>query len=244
VTEIRTAAPVLAGPRRGAAAGSALVGLGLAAVLLALPFHRAVPVWAGLATFAATAAIVLDRVAIHHPFSRFGVGNTITLLRAAGAALLVAVAFEPSLLDGEHAWLALGGVVLLLALDGVDGRIARNQELTSGFGARFDMEVDALLILALSALALGTGKAGAWVLGIGLMRYAFVAAGRLWPALARPLPPSRRRAVVCGLQVAALGLLLAPPVVPPSSSLIAGLAFALLAGSFAIDTVWLLRHRR
>ena len=39
---------------------------------------------------------------------------------------------------------------LLLALDGLDGWAARRQGLVSAFGARFDMEVDALLILALA----------------------------------------------------------------------------------------------
>lgn len=244
MTEIRIVAPTLAGARRGAAAGSALVGLGLLALLLALPFDGALPVWAGFLAFAATAAVALDRVALRHPHARFGLGNGITLARAGGAAVLVALAFEPALLDGAGAWFACGGVALLLALDGVDGRVARHQGLSSEFGARFDMEVDALLILALSAIAFGLGKAGVWVLGIGLMRYAFVAAGRLLPVLARPLPPSRRRAAVCGLQVAALGLLLAPPLVPPWSGLVAGAAFAALAASFAVDIAWLLRHGR
>ena len=106
------------------------------------------------------------------------------------------------------------------------------------------METDALLILALAALALGLGKAGPWVLGLGLLRYAFVFAGWLVPALARPLPPSDRRRAVCALQVAALGLLLAPPLVPPLSAALAAAAFAALLASFAIDVAWLLRQAR
>jgi hypothetical protein len=57
------------------------------------------------------------------------------------------------------------------------------------------------------------------------------------------LPPSRRRAAICGVQVAVLGLLLAPPVIPPLSILLAACAFAALVGSFAVDIAWLLRGR-
>jgi phosphatidylglycerophosphate synthase len=115
--------------------------------------------------------------------------------------------------------------------------------VVSAFGARFDMEVDALLILALSGLAAGLGKAGAWVIGLGVLRYGFVLAGWLAPRLAQPLPPSRRRQAVCVLQVVVLGLMLAPPVMPPVSVALAAAAFAALAWSFAADVAWLLRAR-
>ena len=42
--------------------------------------------------------------------------------------------------------------------------------MTSGYGARFDMETDAAFILVLSILVWQHGKAGAWVLLCGLMR--------------------------------------------------------------------------
>ena len=142
------------------------------------------------------------------------------------------------------AWAALAGAGLLLALDGLDGLAARRQRLVSAFGARFDMEVDALLILALAAVALGLGKAGPWILGLGLMRYGFVLAGLAVPALARPLPASTRRRAVCALQVATLGLMLAPPLVPPLAAALAATAFAALAGSFVVDVAWLLRRPR
>ena len=37
-----------------------------------------------------------------------------------------------------------------LILDGVDGKVARRTRNASAFGARFDMEVDAFLILVFS----------------------------------------------------------------------------------------------
>lgn len=241
MTETRTSFPVLAGPRRGAATGLALAGLALALVLVALPFRAPHPTWAAIGTLAVTGAVVLDRVSAFHPHGRFGVANLLTMLRAAGAAGFVALALEPGV-AAAHAWAACGAVAVLLAVDGIDGWVARRQGLASAFGARFDMEVDALLILTLACLAWGLDKAGPWVIALGLMRYGFVLAGLAWPRLARPLPASARRRAVCMLQVAALGLLLAPPVLPPASDLVALAALAALAASFAADIRWLLRQ--
>lgn len=204
----------------------------------------------GLAAFALVACVAQARIATHHPFDRLGLANGVTLARAAGVALLLALAADPPvdplvdpavdpLADPRMALGALALSAALIALDGVDGWLARRQGLASAFGARFDMEVDALAILALSWLALGLGKAGPWILGIGLMRYAFVLAGLVVPRLAAPLPPSTRRKVVCVLQLVALTALLAPPVAPPVSSGLALLALAALVWSFAADLRWL-----
>ena len=62
----------------------------------------------------------------------------------------------------------------LLSTVWMDGWRA-GREQASAFGARFDMETDAALILILSLLVWQHGKAGAGSLRCGLMRYAFVA---------------------------------------------------------------------
>jgi phosphatidylglycerophosphate synthase len=138
---------------------------------------------------------------------------------------------------------AIAASVAATALDGVDGWLARKQRIASAFGARFDMEIDALLILALSVLAWRHDKAGAWVIASGVLRYAFVAAGALAPWLRGALPPSRRRQTICVVQIAALTLVMLPSVQPPISSLLAASALGALTGSFLIDTVWLWQHR-
>ncbi len=185
---------------------------------------------------------MLERLGPYHPHERFGFGNGITLVRAGGASVVAALAVEPGLIAGSAGWAALAGIAALLALDGIDGWAARRWRQASAFGARFDLEVDAGLILGLALIAAGLGKAGPWILGLGLLRYGFVAGGLLWPALARPLPPLRRRRAVCAVQVATLGLLLSPPLVPPVSSLLAATAFAALVWSFAADVRWLARR--
>lgn len=75
-----------------------------------------------------------------------------------------------------------------LALDAVDGWVARRTGTASALGARFDMEVDAFLILVLSVQV--TPAVGPWVLAIGGLRYAFVVAGWLLPWMRGPCRPA------------------------------------------------------
>ena len=94
------------------------------------------------------------------------------------------------------------------------------------------MEIDALLLLILSLLVWQTGQAGAWVLAIGLMRYAFVAASWFCARLAAPLHPSFRRKTVCALQGIALLACLLPPLDQTMGSVIALTALSALVISF------------
>jgi len=129
-------------------------------------------------------------------------------------------------------------------LDGVDGWLARRTGMASAFGARFDMEVDALLILALSIAVWRHGKAGAWMIASGLLRYTFVAAGAAWTWMREPLAPTNRARVICVVQIAALLAALLPNVHPPASAAIAGAGLAALAYSFAVDTKRLWQQRQ
>jgi phosphatidylglycerophosphate synthase len=180
--------------------------------------------------FVAIALIALARIGPYHPFSKLGLANAVTAFRAALVCLLAALVHDESV-----ALLAFALTVVALALDGVDGWLARRSGLASRFGARFDMEVDALLVLVLSAAAFAHAKAGIWVLLLGLMRYLFVLASFWKPQLAGDLPPSRRRQTVCVAQIAALAILLLPGLGPPASSAIAAAALVALTWSFVID---------
>src|SRR5690606_5041146 len=139
-------------------------------------------------------------------------------------------------------WFAISAAGCALLLDGIDGSLARRFRGSSPFGARFDMETDAITTVVLATLVWRFDKAGAWVLLSGLLRYAFVAAGREWPWLRAPLPPSKRRQAICVVQIGALLVCLAPFVSAGQSERIAALALVLLGGSFAIATLWLHRH--
>ncbi|MGH7034232.1 MAG: CDP-alcohol phosphatidyltransferase family protein [Stellaceae bacterium] len=179
----------------------------------------------------------------------FGLANWVTLIRAlvaiallAEAALLLATG-RPAAGIGLR-WLAVAAASAALCLDWADGHLARRLGTATGFGARFDMETDAVQILALTALVWSFGQAGAWVLASGLMRYIFAISGCLWPVLALPLPRSKRRQAVCVAQAIALILALAPPIAPVWGSAIclAGLAF--LSYSFGLDLAWLAGQAR
>jgi phosphatidylglycerophosphate synthase len=193
------------------------------------------------ALFFAIAMIVVWRFRrTDHPFARFGAANQVTTIRLALVGVIAALIGEPS--GAGNAAIAAATATVVAILDGADGWIARRTRMSSQFGARFDMEVDALLIMALSVLAWQFGKAGAWVLLSGLLRYIFIAAGWIWPWMRDPLPPSRRRQTICVVQVAGLIVAVAPIITPPLSTLAAAAALLVLAYSFVIDTVWLWRH--
>src|SRR5580765_5722902 len=167
----------------------------------------------------------------------FGIANCVTAVRA---VLVVLAATAIALSPGPSvSWFVVGTAVAVTVLDGVDGWAARRFGESSAFGARFDMEVDALLIMTLSVLAWRWGKAGVWVLASGLLRYLFVVSGWIWPWMERPLLPSRRRQTVCVIQIVALIVVVSPIAMPPLSAIIAAIALAILAGSFAIDSWWL-----
>jgi phosphatidylglycerophosphate synthase len=193
------------------------------------------------AVLAAAGGSVLLGFALRHLRGpKFGAANTVTLGRAALTLLLVALlgaAPTPAL-----GWLLVGLGTLGVALDGVDGALARGRNEASAFGARFDMEVDALLILVLAALVWQHDKAGAWILAAGLLRYAFVAASSLLPWLGAALPPSRRRQAVCVVQIVSLLGALAPIVIQPWSAALAFAGLVALVWSFAVDVRWLERH--
>lgn len=140
-------------------------------------------------------------------------------------------------------WTSVTIATIGALLDAIDGPLARRRGEVSRFGARFDMEVDAFLIVTLSVLGWWMGKAGAWVLLSGAMRYLFVAASWVWPWLAADLPVSYRRKTVCVVQIVTLIVSLAPVVPSPLSDAVAGGGLLLLAWSFAVDVAWLARRR-
>ncbi len=187
----------------------------------------------------ASVMVVLARK--HIPSRTFGSANRVTLARAALTALLLALIAEEA--TPAAAWFAAITAFVIVVLDGVDGWLARRRSETGVFGARFDMETDAMLILGCAALAWRFGKAGPWILAAGLMRYVFVGSGYLLPWMRRSLPESRRRQTVCVVQALSLIVCLAPVVTRPMSDVVALAGLALLGASFAIDVGWLARER-
>ncbi|MFD7767731.1 CDP-alcohol phosphatidyltransferase family protein [Streptomyces sp. NPDC059787] len=204
------------------------IGMGPAGWLTGLAF--AIATWA-----------VLSRALHRSRLRSFGAANRVTLGRATlvgGVTALVADSFQ----DSPPVSLFVGLTAVALILDGVDGKVARRTGTSTPLGARFDMEVDAFLILVLSVYV--SMAMGPWVLLIGGMRYVFVAAARVRPWLTAPLPPSTARKTVAALQGVLLllaGAALLPHVVNVG---VVVLALGLLVWSFGRDVLWLWRTSR
>jgi phosphatidylglycerophosphate synthase len=218
-----------------------LIGLsGLAALLALLTW------WAGLGPVGWTAGLayglighgLLLRALTRSGADRIGPANRVTMARSVlvgGVTALIADSF----LHSVPIPLLAGIAAVALALDAVDGRVARRTGTVSAVGGRFDMEVDAFLILVLSVfVAPGLGP---WVLGIGLARYVLGLAGRPVPWLRRPVPASRWRKAVAAVQGIVLTTVAAGLVPFGAAETVAAIAAALLAGSFGQQVWWLAR---
>ncbi|MER6981994.1 CDP-alcohol phosphatidyltransferase family protein, partial [Streptomyces carpinensis] len=194
--------------------------------------------WVTGLVFAIATWAVLSRALQRSRLRSFGAANRVTLGRATlvgGVTALVADSFESS----PPVSLLVGLTAVALILDGVDGKVARRTGTSTALGARFDMEVDAFLILVLSVYV--STRLGPWVLLIGSMRYAFVAAARVLPWLNAPLPPSTARKTVAAFQGILL-LLAGANLLPYTADLgVVLLALGLLVWSFGRDVVWLWR---
>jgi phosphatidylglycerophosphate synthase len=215
----------------------------LAAVALAVRMSVQVSVWYPVkvvGVFSAVMLLAILWVDAHHPFARFGAANQVTTARAALVALVLSLIGEPA--TCEAATLAVAASLVVTLLDGLDGQFARRTGFASSFGARFDMETDAALILVLAVLAWQNGKAGAWVVLSGLLRYLFITAGWFWSWMRKPLPSSMRGKVICVVQIMVLVVVLVPAVTPPGSAALAAFGLVALSYSFLVDTWWLWRH--
>lgn len=168
-----------------------------------------------------------------------GIANRVTLGRATLVLPLAALVPWWEALGTNGLWWVVVAGGLAMALDGLDGWVARATGTSSAFGARFDMELDAFLLLVLSLLAWLSGPVGPWVILIGALRYLFVAAGWIWPVLQGPLPDSFLRKAVCVVQGVALLVCLGPIVPSAVANAVAAVALAALVGSFAWDVRWL-----
>lgn len=116
------------------------------------------------------------------PSGRFGAANALT-----SARLLLVMALGVALPGAPGVVLATL-VTATLLLDGADGWLARRLGLASTFGAHFDMEVDAFLVLTTSVTLWLSGRSGAWLLFVGSLRYAYVLSCALWPPRGGEMP--------------------------------------------------------
>lgn len=203
----------------GLGAAGWLAGLGYGVILCAL-LHR------GLSRSGARGLGPADRVTL---------GRAILV---GGVTALAAESFDQS----APIALMVALTAVALALDGVDGYTARRTGTSSELGARFDMEIDSFLVLVLCVHV--APSAGGWVLAIGGMRYAFVAASWVLPWMRGSLPPRYWRKVVAAIQGVLLTVAMAQVLAGPLTIVVLVAALALLVESFGRDVRWLWTTRR
>lgn len=217
---------------------AALGVIALLAVGGAMPLT--VPGWAAGVAYLVVSSTLLSVGLRRTGAARFGPANGVTAARS--VLVGVTTAMVVSSFGGTLPTLLFIPIVACaLALDAVDGFVARRTGSASPLGGRFDMEVDAFLLLVLCVY--DARYVGWWVLAIGLMRYAFVVAGWLLPWLRATLPFRYWRKVVTAVCGIALTIVAAQVVPPPGDVLLVAAALVLLIESFGRDVVWLIRAR-
>ncbi|HET6967953.1 MAG TPA: CDP-alcohol phosphatidyltransferase family protein, partial [Ornithinibacter sp.] len=185
-----------------------------------------------------TAALV--RAAARAGRATLGPADRVTLGRTVLACGVAALTAE-SLLGHDVTVALVALAVPALALDAVDGRVARRTGTVTAFGGRLDGEADAFLILVLSAAV--APATGWWVLAAGLARYAFAAAGWALPWMRGRLEFRYWRKVVTATVGVVLTVALADVLPRGLTVAVVLVALALLTESFGRDVWWLWRHR-
>src|SRR5690349_13124822 len=192
---------------------------------------------AGLATGAAGPALLVtargrsDQPALHP-------ADWVTLTRLvliAGVTGLVADSFSRP--ASVIALVTLSSAAL--ALDAVDGQVARRTGTVTPLGARIDGEADAFLIGVLSIFV--SQDYGSWVLAIGAARYALLLAGWLMPWLAAPLPPRYWGKVVAAVTGIVLTVAASGVTSRLTGMIAVAVALLLLTESFGRNVIWLYR---
>ena len=176
----------------------------LAAALVAVSTRNAQ--WIALAGAMSFAALVhreRDSLATQRPWG--GHANRLTALRLC-LVLLAAATLERL----PYAWIA-AALAANVALDALDGYVARRNGESTPFGTVFDREADGLFVLvAYSCLFLSAGLP-AWILLPGVLPYGYRLLAQLVPHAAPPDRKERLAARLAGVNYMLLTVALAWP---------------------------------
>lgn len=209
----------------------AVIMLISAAIMLFAPFSSALAIGAAISFLALLAIGKKDWT----PSGKFGLGNSITALRLTFAWLICY--FGGSISPSIIFVLAL----LILMMDGIDGRAARLRNEVSDFGEFWDKETDAFLMLVLAMLIYLKALGPAWLLTMGALRYFF----GIYIFLLKPSQRTERRSRLGRwIYVFSVAVLLSYFLPLPSwRNWMGGLAVLALLYSFGRDMLWMFREK-
>lgn len=140
---------------------------------------------------------------------------------ARGVAVLAALGFAglPPFPD-RRGWIPALLFLVGVALDFVDGLVARVTRRVTVMGQELDVALDGLAVLGGVVLAWRYGKVPSWYLLVGMARYLYLAVehGRRARGLpVYPLPPNMLRRALAGIQMGFLAAVLWPVFGPPGT---------------------------
>lgn len=136
------------------------------------------------------------------------------------------------------AWV-LTAFSLNVAIDAVDGYVARRLGEATPFGAVFDREVDALFVLVAYLYLCLVRDLGVWVLLPGLLPYLY---RLLVMAVSAPISAHDKERFAAPLAAVNFLLLLAAVSAPAHAELIVGVSIAVVLMSFSVSFTSLYRH--
>ncbi|WP_144799656.1 CDP-alcohol phosphatidyltransferase family protein [Halorubrum depositum] len=164
----------------------------------------------------------------------FGLANTVTLVRGALYAVVAGFIVAPP--ETALAWIPALCYGTGVALDNLDGTVARTVGRETEIGRRLDMAFDTFGFVAAPLVAVAWGLLPVWYLSISAARYVF--RGAVWLRRARglpvgDLPDSDLGKYLAGVQMIFVTVALVPPA---PTDLVWALAPVVLAPSLAVFT--------
>src|SRR5690606_23877507 len=151
--------------------------------------------------------------------------------------LVAAAAAMPAL---TQPW-ALAAFALNVAVDAIDGRVARARGEATRFGAVLDREADAFFVLVAYVYLHWVSAVGAWVLFLGVLPYVY---RLLVVATALGVAPDRKERMAAALAGTNFALLLAAVALPEFAGPIVAATAAVLTVSFGRSLWSLFGHAR
>jgi CDP-diacylglycerol--glycerol-3-phosphate 3-phosphatidyltransferase len=169
-----------------------------------------------------------------------GLANLLTVTR--GLLLAAVAGFLPLARPMELGlWVPAGLYGAVVALDYVDGFLARRRDETTQLGASLDETFDTIGLFVAPLLAVSYAQLPVWYLAVPLAKPAYLLTLRLWegPIGGRlaDLPGSRVRRPLATLQMVVTAVALSPLVAPPVTTVLATVAMTPFLAVFVRD--WL-----
>jgi len=228
---------------------------GLALLIVALPVFEAVAdatargsvaimavLWLGTVGYLLY-SLAAPSVAGASPSPWLGLATYLTVVRAGLFCIVGGFVVVPA--TGRLAWVPAICYGAGVALDRLDGRVARSVGRETSLGRRLDTAIDTFGFVVAPAVAVLWGQLPVWYLSLSAARYVYRGLKYLRRLRGRPVferPDGDLGRYLAGGQMAFLTAVLTPVVTPGSAAAVAPLALAPSLGVFLRDYLFVAGH--